>query len=434
MPVNQLFQLKPHPFRSLLYVEWILLALTVIKDLPWYDLLPYLRFLKGKFPEGSQLNLFSWLLIITCLVAIGLMGLKLPTGKKLGKWFYILLQLGLIWLATSALISLNDVLMLPYLIVVIRSCVIFKPRERILVSSLVVLSFLLLVIIALQDTQSLQSQLTQPRSITLDRVRILAKFITFLSTFGFGLIVALVLMVVNALLSERQSKQELAIARDRLRQYAILIEDRAILQERNRIAREIHDSLGHTLTAQSIQLENALLFCQSHPDKTQTFLTQAKQLTATALKDIRHSVSTLRSDPLQNQTLTKAIASLIESFRNTTNIAPNCLISLQSPLSCEVNTAVYRIVQESLTNIAKHGKASKVILKLETVEKYLHLAIEDNGKGFNPQQNTTGFGLQGMRERTLALRGNFTINSTPGSGCKIKVKIPLADLAIATEA
>ena len=421
--MNQLLQLKPHPFRSLLYVESILLAMTAIGELPWQDL-PYLRTLIGESPNETQLNLFSWLLTIACFVAIGLMGLRLPTGKIVGKWLYILLQLALIWLAT-ALGSLDFPFTTPYLIVVIRSCLIFKPTGRILVSSLVFVSFLFLVTIFLQDIQALQLELTKPRSITVERVQMLAIVITINSVFWFGLVLAFVLMLVNALISERQSRQELASARDRLRQYALLIEDRATLQERNRIAREIHDSLGHALTAQSIQLENALVFSQSNLEKTQDFLSQAKQLNAIALKDIRHSVSTIRADPLQGKSLPDAIATLTNNFSATTNITPDCKVCLQSSLTPELNTTVYRIIQEALTNIAKYSKANKVTLELQKNIRSLNLLIEDNGRGFNPQQNTTGFGLQGMRERTLALGGQFNINSSPGKGCKITVDIPL---------
>ena len=141
---------------------------------------------------------------------------------------------------------------------------------------------------------------------------------------------------------------------------------------------------------------------------------------------MRHSVSALRSDPLHNKSLDRAIAVLVENFQSTNDILPNYEINIEHPLSTEISTAVYRIIQESLTNISKHAKATAVTLKINTTAKNLKLIIQDNGKGFNLRQNTTGFGLKSIRERTLALGGKFNIKTTPDLGCKITVDIPLS--------
>ncbi len=111
----------------------------------------------------------------------------------------------------------------------------------------------------------------------------------------FGLALLFILLLVNALLSERQSREKLVLANAQLRQYALRIEDQATLQERNRIAREIHDALGHALTAQSIQLENALLFLPPGAEKTASFLQEAKQLGSRALQEVRRSIFMLGS-------------------------------------------------------------------------------------------------------------------------------------------
>ncbi len=252
----------------------------------------------------------------------------------------------------------------------------------------------------------------------------------------FGLVLVFVLLLVNAFLAERQSRQKLAIANEQLRQYALRIEDQATLQERNRIAREIHDSLGHSLTAQSIQLENASMFLPSNVDKAQVFLSEAKRLGKDALLEVRQSIATLRSDPLQGQSLQDAIASLLRDFRQMTGMEPECQInlslsasestySLSLPFPAEINTVVYRIVKEALTNIYKHSGATRVKLHLQAQAERLFLLVEDNGKGFDPDQTTTGFGLQGMRERTAALGGVINITSKLGAGCRITAYIPL---------
>ena len=90
-----------------------------------------------------------------------------------------------------------------------------------------------------------------------------------------------------------------------------------------------------------------------------------------------------------------------------------------------MSLVLYRIIQEALTNISKHSQASLVRLKLKETEQMIQLTIDDNGRGFEPTANITGFGLQSMRERTEALNGNFRLTSNPQQGCHIKVEIPL---------
>jgi signal transduction histidine kinase len=246
--------------------------------------------------------------------------------------------------------------------------------------------------------------------------------------FLFGLTLVFVLLLINALLAERQSREKLMLANEQLRQYALRIKDQVTLQERNRIARDIHDSLGHYLTALNIQLEGAVKLWQSNPLKAQTFLGEAKRLGSTALQEVRQSVSTLRSDPLQGRSLEEAIASLVEETERATGVLPDYSINLLYPLPVEVSTTVYRIVQEALTNICKHAAATKVKIHLSATTTDLSLVILDNGRGFRLDQNTTGFGLQGMRERAVALGGRFEIESQPNAGCRIAAQFPLIRL------
>ncbi|NJP10906.1 MAG: response regulator [Leptolyngbyaceae cyanobacterium RU_5_1] len=202
------------------------------------------------------------------------------------------------------------------------------------------------------------------------------------------------------------------------------IEELATLEERNRIARDIHDSLGHALVALNIQMETALTLWQDTPDKAYDCLTEAKQLGSDALKAVRQSVSNLRSDPLQGQLLESAIATLSHEFHRTTGIQPECQIYISHSLSNPVNTAAYRIVQESLTNICKHANATSVKIHLQSTPSGLSLFIQDNGSGFQVEANRTGFGLQGIRERVAALGGNLEITSNPGTGCCITASFP----------
>jgi signal transduction histidine kinase len=420
--MNYPIQIKKHPFPSLLYLEWILLAITaLIAVIP-----PPLRRFRPKLPELTICSLFPDLSIcnllpelsIYSLILFALMGLRLPKSSQTSKVIYTVVEILLILI--TGLFGERFARLFPflYIILVTRSCLIFNLPGRLFVTSL---SFGLFLF-----TTQLKYQLfnLQASSQAQEKFR----FLTLNWSLVFGLSLVFVLLMMNAVLSERHSREKLAIANEKLREYAMRIENQATLEERNRIAREIHDSLGHSLTALNLQLETALKLWQSNPGKAETFLATAKELGSKALNDVRQSVSTMRSNPLQEQSLERAIANLAENFHRSNGILPICQINLEYSLPPEINTAIYRITQESLTNITKYAYATEVKLELATIRGNLRLIIQDNGRGFDLGQNTTGFGLHSMRDRTLALGGDFNINSTPGSGCKITVNIPLMRL------
>ncbi|KAB8330049.1 response regulator [Scytonema tolypothrichoides VB-61278] len=222
----------------------------------------------------------------------------------------------------------------------------------------------------------------------------------------------------------QQAEAELRRALVQERELNQRIEEMTALEERNRIARDIHDSLGHSLVALNIQMETALSLWKEAPQKAYEFLVEAKQLGSEALNAVRKSVADMRADPLQGQLLEVAIATLAQEFHHTTGIAPQCHINLSMPFSNSVNTVVYRIVQEGLTNICKHAKATAVELQIQTTPTNLLLTLQDNGKGFYINGNQTGFGLQGMRERVVGVGGQLEITSELGNGCRITARFP----------
>lgn len=395
-------------FRLLLYLEWLLLATAMFMEV----LLPFE---------------FSWslLLRVLAIATFSLMGLRLPMVKLETKLVYTALEFGLILLpATHHSLSSRSVFLL-CLVLVMRSCLIFKRFGQLVVLSLSLLCYGTLLL----------SRPIVPENFIANKLIVMSWDWRLSNILLFSLTLVFALLLINALLAERQSREQLEIAHQQLEitnqqlcQYALRIEDQATLQERNRIAREIHDGLGHTLAAQTIQINNTLLFWESNNDKALAFLKQAKQLGAEALLEIRRSLSVLRSNPLQGQSLKSAIEKLLTDFQQTTGIEPSCKIDVPHTLPTEVNTALYRIVQESLTNICKHAQATSVTVGLLAYAGMIHLSIEDDGKGFNPTQNTTGFGLQGMRERAVALGGQLNLHSQLGTGCRISVSLPLSKL------
>jgi signal transduction histidine kinase len=400
-----------HPFHLMLYLEWILLGIT---------LLGLIR------PGPHRFDASTLPFAVLTLIVFGLMGLRLPTGNMPRKLIYTGAEFALLcitfWLDDRTLFF-----PLVGVIMVIRSCLIFDQLGRLMVAGLVLISSLV----------AMFQQAPPPRpphrppfdGIPADFANTILT-LKLNTAVTFGLTLLFTLLLVNALLSERQSREKLLQANRQLRQYALRIEDQATLQERNRIAREIHDALGHALTAQSIQLENAELFLPPEAEKTRSFLQEAQQLGARALQEVRRSISTLRSNPLRGQSLSDAIAQAVQEFHQATDIQPDLTIQIPSSLSTEISMALYRILQEALTNIYKHSGATQVRIYLQQYSDTVQLEIEDNGQGFDPDTNTTGFGLQGMRERTATLNGRMQISSQFGSGCRIHILVPLPALAL----
>jgi signal transduction histidine kinase len=241
----------------------------------------------------------------------------------------------------------------------------------------------------------------------------------------FGLSFLFLHLLVDAVLAARKGQEQLAQANSRLREYALRVEELATVQERNRIARDIHDSLGHSLTVFNIHIGAALRLIHTDPPEAEALLLEVKQLGSQALQEVRESVTMLRADPLQGRSLYDAIASLMREFDRTTGIQPTFSYEIPAPLSVELNFTLYRLVQESLTNIRKHAAASEVTISIHQTATDIQASVRDNGRGFDLQHNPSGFGLQGMQERSLALGGSFTITTAPDRGCQMQVVFPL---------
>jgi signal transduction histidine kinase len=394
----------------LLKLEWMLLGFTVFTMLSMLPIIEKPRFVLLTLLSVSALTLMRWKSPTArigkiCYTALELLVLALPSFFEGGLPFFPLLGL----------------------VIVMRSCERFERSGRLAIAGL---TFAVFALTQLLHRKSLPEILIksseQASGDVLQSFDLSMSMLKLNSTLSLGMALFFVLLLINALLEERQSRAKLVEVLDQLRQYSLRIEDQSALQERNRIAREIHDSLGHTLTAQSIQIDSALLLQQSDSEESRVFLQEAKQLCKQALQEVRQSVATLRTDPRQGKSLDSIATKLIREFRTTTAIEPTCVIRLAHPIPTEIVSALYRVLQEALTNITRHSRATTVLLQLFTEDRTLYLYIHDNGKGFDPEQNSTGFGLQGMRERIMALGGQFKLSSRIGEGCRISVKVPLA--------
>jgi signal transduction histidine kinase len=202
----------------------------------------------------------------------------------------------------------------------------------------------------------------------------------------------------------------------------------AVVEERNRIAREIHDVLAQGFTAIILQVEAAQVLKDSSPE-TQERLAQIDRLARYNLQEARRSVSNLRPQLLENATLAQALETKLKSFGAETGIAVAYSSSGTSlKLPQEVDTALLRITQEALSNIRKHACATLVQLALDYDEEEICLTVQDNGNGFEVyRDNSPGdgrYGLSSMGERARMVGGMFNLQSRPGQGCRVRIIIP----------
>ena len=189
--------------------------------------------------------------------------------------------------------------------------------------------------------------------------------------------------------------------------------------ERTRIARDIHDSLGHTLTDLDIQLKVAKKLRDCDPNKTWAAIDKASMLSAQCIEDVSHAVQTMRRNDFN---LDRALNNLVEQIRDS--MVQVCWEVNLPQLSLSTSHQIYCIVKEGLINIKKHSRASQISFQAYSTSTEIVLKLKDNGVGFNPKVANGGFGLQGMVERVRVIKGKLEINSFPGKGTEILVTIP----------
>ncbi|ESA35546.1 signal transduction histidine kinase [Leptolyngbya sp. Heron Island J] len=399
------------PLRLLLHIEWILLSMGVLV------IITAMIFHRSFQVTWLELVLFG---------LIGTMGLYLPLAQLRAKILYTAAELSLFGILVIRCLD-NPLMMriipLLGLVVIIRSCQLFHTRGRLVVAGITFGSHLFVSLTLGQTaiSRNLSRLMSTPAAWQVSVLQTNAIIL-------FTLALLFVFLLVDALLNVHSNQQKLEIAHVQLQQYALQVEGQAALQERNRIAREIHDSLGHSLTAQTILLENVLLFWEQDIEQAKSYLLKAKDSSYQALKDVSRAVAALRDSPQPDKPLQAAIIELVNKVCQSTAMSQVCEINITTSLSDELTMAAYRIVQEALTNVVKHAQANQLSVQLCTKPQSLYVQVLDNGKGFDPSKNTTGFGLGGMKERAIALGGTCQIWSAPGAGCRISVILPLSNV------
>lgn len=235
---------------------------------------------------------------------------------------------------------------------------------------------------------------------------------------------------------------ELQAAHLQLQRYAAHAEALAVAEERNRLAREMHDTLGHRLTVAAVQLEGAQKLVARDPAKAEKMVATVREQVVEGLTELRQTVAALR-EPLETELpLGAALTRLANNFMAATNITTELYLPERIPaLPSALRQALYRAAQEALTNIQRHAHASHaqiqvVLLEDEPrgaglVDPAIRISIADDGVGIPADAQAHGYGLRGLAERALQLGGQFTVAPQADGGTRVLMVLPLLPPALA---
>jgi len=319
------------------------------------------------------------------------------------------------------------------------------PAENPLQTPFVIFFFVMLVFIAWQ--YSFRYVLAYVVALTLYQARFTRLLEGLPVSFNLGWLVlqAAMMLIVGyiivqlvsihreqrAALAEAYERQ--AAAHRRLQQYTAMVEELTISRERNRLARELHDTLAHSLSAAAVQLEAFRAVWQANAVQAQRLLDQTDETIRRGLVEARRAMQQLRALPLDQEGLTEAMRQLAESAaeRSGADLELHLAPGLDGQAAPAAEQGLYRVAQEALENVVRHADARHIVLRLEAVDSRLILTVGDDGQGIaaegeeEPRGDRDRLGILGMRERAGMVGGELDIQSRPGMGTTIRLAVPL---------
>jgi signal transduction histidine kinase len=249
-------------------------------------------------------------------------------------------------------------------------------------------------------------------------------------------------IIVQLVSIQRQQRTALARAYEkqaaanaRLQRYAATLEELAISRERNRLARELHDTLAHSLSAVTVQLEAVRSLWLLDPAAARELLDKADETARQGLTEARRALRDLRASPLQEVGLTLALRQLAETAADRTGAALELEVPEQigGDLPLTVEHGVYRIAQETLENVVRHAQARLIVVRLERHGGQLSLTVEDDGRGIDETitqasegESQEQLGIRGIKERASMIGGQLQITSRAGQGTQVHLTVPLS--------
>ena len=233
----------------------------------------------------------------------------------------------------------------------------------------------------------------------------------------------------EALLADlRVANAELAAARERER-------DLAVAEERVRLARDIHDGLGHHLTVLNVQLQAAAKLIRSDTSQAAATISVCRDVAQAALAEVRQSVAAMRRTPLDGRSLDEAVGALVQQFDRRSPVDARFVLNgTPMPLAPATATTLYRAAQEGLTNVQKHADAEHAMVALRFSPGDISLTVENDGAATSAPSSGGGFGLAGLRERTEQLSGTFAAGPLPGGGFQLQLTLPAEHPSATTDA
>ena len=243
-----------------------------------------------------------------------------------------------------------------------------------------------------------------------------------------------VIIYVNLYMRQNEARdqaetllRELEIANQQLSEYAAQVEDLTITAERQRLARDLHDTLSQGLAGLILQLEAVDVHLKNNrTDRATEILEQSMQHARETLAAARRTISDLREHSREIPDLKGAIKQEVNRFEKATGISCQLKLMMEDEVSGKIDEYIMRIISEALTNIARHASAGQASIDIIQLDGRLRIEIKDDGNGFDPDNVPPGhYGLIGMRERTRIAGGSMVIESQSGQGTILKFDLPL---------
>ncbi len=385
--------------RKVTYFEWILIVICGLAEYA------YLTF---AHPTPVAPNLVISLIF---LLIVFLLSFVIPARSTYwDRMCFLFLEIVLLTGCSAS--GLSRVVSPLYMVSIAKSCLILdKTGQGIIFATALVTNFANGFFKAYINPDLPQYMHSNPWSLGAIFSYVGVSFVDNYATFA---MIVLVEILTLTLVSEQKARFE-------AEHLSKEVESLATELERTRIAQEIHDSLGHTLTSLNIQLEVSRKFFERDQKRAYEALDLAKQLAGQSLTDVRTAIQSIRQPDFD---LKESINSLTKQMQANQQLEILLDISTEN-IPKAIGYQLFRIVQECLTNVMKHAEATQVKVSLLNDNKKIELRVSDNGKGLPAELKSQGFGIRGMQERVESMHGNLEIESSPGKGTNLQVTIPL---------
>ena len=246
-------------------------------------------------------------------------------------------------------------------------------------------------------------------------------------------------IIAHLMVKQRQQRASLAAATEeqartnqQLVHYAASLEELTISRERNRLARELHDTLAHSLSAVTVQLGAVKTLLGSNPDAAKALLDQADDSARDGLQEARRALQALRASPLEDLGLVLALEGLAKEAAVRAGVPLHCDVPEEKLTFLEphIEQGIYRVAQEALENCVRHAEAKTLWVTMIYSAEQIQLTIRDDGQGFDPSQTipTDRYGIAGMEERASVIGGMLQVESSYGEGTTVQLVVPLREI------